>query len=77
MAYITDTSVEFHGNLKSSNILVNSRWSCLVADIGLSEIKEDNDNMEDEPNYNSKLYFMYIIVLQKKKVTLRQSSRSF
>ncbi|CAB0016883.1 unnamed protein product [Nesidiocoris tenuis] len=39
-----DSSLRFHGNLKSSNCLVDSRWVVKLADFGLKEFKSGADD---------------------------------
>ena len=40
MIYIHDSSISFHGNLKSSNCLVDSRWTVKISDFGLRQLKQ-------------------------------------
>lgn len=41
MLYLHDSPLRYHGNLKASNCLVDSRWVVKLADFGLSEFKRD------------------------------------
>jgi len=40
LQYLHDSPLRFHGNLKTSNCLVDSRWVVKVADFGLHEFKK-------------------------------------
>jgi serine/threonine protein kinase len=42
MTYLHDCPVRVHGNLKSSNCLVDSRWVVKLADFGLHEFKRED-----------------------------------
>lgn len=44
MIYIHDSSIGFHGNLKSSNCLVDSRWTVKISDFGLHQLKQGTEN---------------------------------
>lgn len=44
MIFLHDSPMRFHGNLKSSNCLVDSRWVVKVADFGLHELKRGADD---------------------------------
>lgn len=42
MEELHKTSIGYHGNLKSTNVLVDSYWICKVADYGLQTFRESN-----------------------------------
>lgn len=48
MAYLHSADIRSHGNLKSSNCLVDSRWVLKITDYGLptfrSKVKKSTDN---------------------------------
>jgi guanylate cyclase len=39
MTFLQDSEIVSHGNLKSSNCLVDSRWVLQITDFGLHELK--------------------------------------
>lgn len=41
MVYLHDSVLKYHGNLSTSNCLVDSRWVVKLADFGLREFKKD------------------------------------
>ena len=39
ITYLHDSPLHYHGNLKASNCLVDSRWVVKLSDFGLTEFK--------------------------------------
>lgn len=61
MAALHDSPIKYHGRLKSSNILVDSRWTCHIADFGLRKFREGERlyNFGDPAYYYRKLWYFY------------------
>lgn len=55
MHFLQNSPIEIHGNLKSSNVLIDSRWACKVADHGLFLFKEGQD-IDLEAGADAKYY---------------------
>src|SRR6218665_799636 len=52
MAYIHSTEIKSHGNLKSSNCVVDSRFVLKITDFGLHAFKgRDDQNTQDDYAY--------------------------
>ena len=52
MAYLHASSVHYHGNLTSSNILIDNRWTCKLSDFGLKEFRAgESGPIKGEPAY--------------------------
>lgn len=55
MIYIHDSALYFHGNLKSSNCVVTSRWMLQVTDFGLNDLRHcaENESIGEHQYYRS------------------------
>ncbi len=51
MAYIHTSELKVHGNLKSSNCVVDSRFVLKVTDFGLHSLRDDDEDIEDSYAY--------------------------
>ncbi len=72
MAYLHSSEIRSHGNLKSSNCVVDSRFVLKHTDFGLTSLRGHNNEMSGEDSY---LYYkgkeivlhfmisMYILIL--------------
>ena len=47
MEYIHNSSIESHGRLKSSNVLIDAQWTCKIGDIGMPVFR-DGEKMGSE-----------------------------
>ena len=69
MHYLHSTSLHSHGQLKSSNCVVDSRFVCKVTDYGLHELRK---TPEDEETKDSHEYWK-----SKKKDFFKNESEIF
>ncbi len=59
MQHIHNSSIESHGNLKSSNCVVDSRFICKITDFGLPSLRSNTNKgspsgvVKDYPYYKS------------------------
>ncbi|XP_065155987.1 receptor-type guanylate cyclase Gyc76C-like isoform X3 [Atheta coriaria] len=58
MMYIHNSMLTYHGNLKSSNCVVTSRWVLQVTDFGLAEMRHwaESENVGEHQYYRSLLW---------------------
>lgn len=58
MIYIHNSALNFHGNLKSSNCVVTSRWMLQVTDFGLHDLRHcaENESIGEHQYYRSQFW---------------------
>ncbi|XP_060579361.1 atrial natriuretic peptide receptor 1-like [Ruditapes philippinarum] len=58
MIYIHNSKLMVHGRLKSSNCLVDNRWTLKITDYGIEKFldKQVNENIEDHQKYKEMLW---------------------
>ena len=64
MHHLQNSSIQIHGNLKSSNVVIDSRWTCKVTDHNLFRFKE-GEEVDLEAGENTKYYGTYDYCGQK------------
>ena len=57
LQFLHESHFEYHGNLKSSNVVIDGRWVCKVTDYGLHELTQGADTEEESAHskYSSKI----------------------
>ena len=64
MLYIHESPLHYHGRLKSSNVLVDGRWTCKIADMGLHKFRAgEHRPAENDPAYYYCMYRLIMVVL--------------
>lgn len=65
MLYIHNSMLISHGNLKSSNCVVTSRWVLQVTDFGLADMRHcaENDSIGEHQYYRGKnlIYLLFSV----------------
>ena len=65
MKYLHKTEIKSHGNLKSANCVVDSRWVLKITDFGIQTVRklpEAPDNKSTEQNRRSKSCLNFVSV---------------
>ena len=67
LEYIHKSSVHYHGNLKSTNCVVDSRWTCKLTDFGVANIREQEQAAlsTEEKQWESKIIILISCILDK------------
>ncbi|XP_071122503.1 atrial natriuretic peptide receptor 1-like [Mytilus edulis] len=73
--FVHKSSVQYHGNLKSTNCVVDSRWTCKLTDFGVPGIRYVDRNIQEEPH--DKLLWTAPEVLRNEKVLDEQKADLF
>ena len=63
MNFLQNSSLQIHGNLKSSNVVIDSRWTCKVTDHGLFLFKEGQET-DVEAGADAKYYGKVTLVIE-------------
>ena len=61
MLFIHSSEIKFHGNLTSTNCVVDSRFTLKITDFGLPMLYAPNFNDEESFYKSIKFYFLFII----------------
>lgn len=56
MAYLHESDLGVHGNLKSTNCLLTTRWVLQVADFGLFEMREGRTFKNERARWDNLLW---------------------
>ena len=43
MEYLHQSPIKSHGHLKSSNCVIDSRWTCKITDYGLAKLRKKDE----------------------------------
>ncbi len=70
MQHIHSSPIGSHGNLKSSNCIVDSRFICKITDFGLPTLRTDTNKgslpgvVKDFAYYKSMIFYLFLITLK-------------
>ena len=63
MAFLHNSVIGSHGNLKSTNCVVDSRFVLKITDYGLASFRSGCENDDAHSNYSSKSHFKHLFLL--------------
>ncbi|XP_067655026.1 atrial natriuretic peptide receptor 2-like isoform X2 [Haliotis asinina] len=74
LEYIQKSPVNYHGNLKSSNCVVDSRWTCKLTDFGVPKIRSmDKASIPFEENADKDLWTAPEILRAERNVDFQKT----
>lgn len=79
MSYLHSTDIKSHGNLKSSNCVVDGRWVLKITDYGLNKFKANQADREEGEYarfYRKCFILLPLIKAQRYVADLEQSYNS-
>ena len=66
MIYIHSSTLIFHGNLKSSNCVITSRWMLQITDFGLHDLKNHSESGSvGEHQYYRSLILIFLLLFTR------------
>lgn len=77
MIFLHNSELMYHGNLKSSNCVVTSRWNVQVADFGLLNFRRATYKKEEEHAYYRNLFWTAPEILRNPKILGSQKGDSY
>ncbi|XP_050410859.1 retinal guanylyl cyclase 2-like [Patella vulgata] len=75
MEYIHKCPLKSHGNLKSSNCVIDSRWVVKITDFGALTGKTDKTDTQDEQAYSKRLLWTAPELLRMSKIPKKGSQK--
>ena len=72
MKYLHNSDIKLHGNLKSSNCVINSRWVLKITDFGLNTFRSGQGTLtilEPEPANSEHLHLNTMLNENKKALS--------
>jgi serine/threonine protein kinase len=76
MQHIHNSQIGSHGNLKSSNCVVDSRFICKITDFGLSTLRSNTNKGSPTDVVKDYSYYRSMIIARKKILFLNFYFRS-
>ncbi len=74
MNYLHNSYIGSHGNLKSSNCVVDSRFVLKIADYGLASFRLCSENEDSHALYASKNLLKFSVLIHEASVDFRPCS---
>jgi len=71
MEYIHKSPLKFHGRLKSTNCLLDSRWVVKITDFGLGRLRQKATYDTENEKYSG-LYIVVLTILHRETLTVKR-----